>query len=277
MEKVISFDLKAEFGFLKKPFSNEKLDLYLTFNMLHKPALLGILGAIAGLKGFKENGKLPEYYEKLNDTIRVGIEPLEESNKKYHEKGMISKTSIKYNNSVGYASREEGGNLIVHEQVLINPAFRCYLLLNEENETHLSLYNKIKNVEAEYLPYWGKNEFSAWWEKESVLEYDFIDISKGQPESIYRISSIFFHTDFKNEKGEIIFDILNMEENFTYFERLPVEYEKVENSFQYKLYKTDKEEKFVYSNFPVKGSCNIKNLYKLTSKETKQTSYVQFF
>lgn len=113
--------------------------------------------------------------------------------------------------------------------------------------------------------------------KKSVLEYEFIDISKGQPESIDRISSIFFHTDFKNEQGEIIFDILNMEENFTYFERLPVEYEKVENSFQYKLYKTDKEEKFVYSNFPVKGNCSINNLYKLTSKEAKQISYVQFF
>lgn len=54
MSKVISFDLFADFGFFKKPFSNEKLDLYLTFNMLHKPALLGILGAILGLSGYKK-------------------------------------------------------------------------------------------------------------------------------------------------------------------------------------------------------------------------------
>ena len=54
--KLISFDLCADMGFLKKPDINEKI--YLTYNMLHKPALLGILGAIIGLimmiKGWKD-------------------------------------------------------------------------------------------------------------------------------------------------------------------------------------------------------------------------------
>jgi CRISPR-associated protein Cas5h len=65
--KVISIDLYADFGFFKKHFSNERLDLYLTFNMLHKPALLGILGAILGFAGYKKNEELPEYYVKLKD------------------------------------------------------------------------------------------------------------------------------------------------------------------------------------------------------------------
>ena len=51
-QKLISFDLKAEFGFFKKPDIN---DIYLTYNMLHKPALLGILGAVIGLQGYQKN------------------------------------------------------------------------------------------------------------------------------------------------------------------------------------------------------------------------------
>lgn len=60
--KLVSFDLKADFGFFKKPDVNE---VYLTYNMIHKPALLGILGAIVGLQGFQKNAVLPLYYQKL--------------------------------------------------------------------------------------------------------------------------------------------------------------------------------------------------------------------
>ena len=72
-KKIISFDLNAEFGFFKKPDIND--GIYLTYNMLHKPALLGIIGAIIGLKGYERNGVLPEYYNKLKH-IKVGIQPL---------------------------------------------------------------------------------------------------------------------------------------------------------------------------------------------------------
>ena len=93
MEKIISIDLKADFGFFKKPDTNDPI--YLTFNMLHKPALLGILGAILGLGGFSEAKEeepkpkkgekiktiLPEYFKKLND-LKIGIKPLTASHKK---------------------------------------------------------------------------------------------------------------------------------------------------------------------------------------------------
>jgi len=82
MQKLISIDLKADFGFFRKPDANVGINL--SYNMLHKPALLGILGAIIGLEGYKELGKIPEYYEKLKD-LQVGIEPLG------HEKGNLQK------------------------------------------------------------------------------------------------------------------------------------------------------------------------------------------
>ena len=43
-QRLISFDIQADFGFFKKPDYND--GVLLTYNMLHKPALLGILGAI---------------------------------------------------------------------------------------------------------------------------------------------------------------------------------------------------------------------------------------
>ena len=41
-QRLISFDIQADFGFFKKPDYND--GVLLTYNMLHKPALLGILG-----------------------------------------------------------------------------------------------------------------------------------------------------------------------------------------------------------------------------------------
>ncbi|MFC0181949.1 CRISPR-associated protein Cas5 [Pseudarcicella hirudinis] len=54
-KRILSFDLRANFACFKKPDVND--GIILTFNCLHKPALLGILGAIIGLKGYnkKEN------------------------------------------------------------------------------------------------------------------------------------------------------------------------------------------------------------------------------
>ncbi|MFT5747850.1 MAG: CRISPR-associated protein Cas5h, partial [Saprospiraceae bacterium] len=150
MKQLISFDIKADFGFLKKPDTNEPM--YLTFNMIHKPFVLGLLGAILGERGFQKNGVFPDYYLKLKD-IPIGIMPLDD------EKGNFQKTVIKYNNGVGYASHETGGNLIITEQTLVKPSYRIYLLTDNQE-----LIQRIQNNEAEFLPYLGKNDFSLWWE-----------------------------------------------------------------------------------------------------------------
>ena len=64
MKKLVSIDIFADFGMLKKPDTNEPV--YMTFNMLHKPGLLGILGAITGLSGFKKNHKNYQSYAKIH-------------------------------------------------------------------------------------------------------------------------------------------------------------------------------------------------------------------
>lgn len=270
MNKVISFDLFADFGFFKKPFSNEKLDLYLTFNLIHKPALLGILGAIVGLSGYKEYGILPEYYKKLN-PLRIGIEPIEKNaktGKVFHEKGIFHKTTLKYNNAVGYAN-SQGGTLNIHEQIIQSPAYRCYILLDDSIDLKLQskLEEYLSKGYAEYLPYFGKNEFSAWWENESFQEYSIIDSKLNES---FIISSIFYlpDTTLKDSKSDL-FDFFSDVNPFAYFERLPIGFIQIEDGYQYQI------EKFVYSNFQIKANTQIENLFAI--KSDNETKYVQLF
>lgn len=238
-QRLISFDLKAEMGFLKKPDIND--GIYLTYNMLHKPALLGILGAIAGMKGYMGNGALPEYYEKLSH-LKVGVKPLED------DKGNYTKDIVSYNNSTGFASGEEGGNLIVTEQILIKPFYKCFLLLNLDNADEKTLYDNILSYKAEFLPYMGKNDFSAWWT--DAHEYDFFE--KFDFSHDYKITSIFAKTDAVSgyvARSMSMFYKESKESSFLYFERLPV-------GFNEKLYQYSYAD-FVYSNASFKKEMDM--------------------
>ena len=253
-QKLISFDLKAEMGFFKKPDINS--GIYLTYNMLHKPALLGILGAIVGLQGYQENGKFPEYYKELQH-LKVGICPLES------DKGNFTKDIVAYNNGTGFASSESGGNLIVTEQIVINPSYRCYLLLNLDNDIEKTLYERIMKCEAEFLPYMGKNDFSAWWD--SVQEYE---VEKFAFDTNYEIKSIFAKTEAvsgcvaksMSRRSQRSHDI-----TFMYFEKLPVRFDEQLKQYKYK--------DFVYSNCTFQKDMNMSaegDFYKLDNDNIVQ-------
>ncbi|WP_338813362.1 type I-B CRISPR-associated protein Cas5b [Bernardetia sp. Wsw4-3y2] len=254
MQKLISIDLKADFGFFRKPDVNSGINL--SYNMLHKPALLGILGAIIGLEGYKKLGELPEYYQKLKD-LKIGIEPLD----KYHERGNFKKTVIKYSNTIGYANK--GTNYLTEEATLIKPAYRVYLLLDMENKEHQKLHDYLENGKAEYLPYFGKNEFSAWWEKEDFKEYDFEKV-ESLKES-FEIKTLFYKAEESVRKNKVSvaedFDIFSLEasvSSFSYFERIPTGFD--EELFQYEL------GNFAFTNFKLKKSDKIETLYHLKNE-----------
>lgn len=214
MNRLVSFDLQGDFGMLKKPDTNEPV--YLTYNMLHKPALLGILGAILGLKGFQKQKELPEYYSLLKE-VKVAIKPLQ------HENGNFSKTIIRYNNGTGMASEEQGGNLMIAEQTLVKPAYQCFIWLSSENELHLSLWDRILSYSAEYIPYLGKNDCSVWWKNAKEHSFKIFE-----PSESFTIDSIFIKDKpVKSGKAESYFSLfrVNMDESpFMYFENLPVGY-----------------------------------------------------
>ncbi|MCE5173987.1 MAG: type I-B CRISPR-associated protein Cas5 [Bacteroidales bacterium] len=262
MKTVISINLKSDFGFLKKPDTNDPI--YITFNMLHKPAFLGILGAIIGEKGFQKHGEMPEYYKNLK-SIPVSIAPLDEDGKIYHENGNFVKTIIKYNNTTGLASEEEGGNLMVTEQVLVAPAFKCWVELDLEKELEIKLYNYLKNYKAEYLPYLGKNEFSLWWDNFTEYGYEIYS-----PKGSFHIDSLFIKEEpIKDEKVKTFFKpgVLSLtKSNFMYFERLPLEYMEAP-LFQYKYMD------FAFTNWELKQDYALPesvSLYKLSSNEIIQ-------
>lgn len=245
--RLISFDIQADFGFFKKPDYND--GVLLTYNMLHKPALLGILGAIIGLEGYRQKGEWPEYYRRL-ETLPVGIEPLEGR----HEKGSFRKSVVKYTNTVGYANQD--GNLLVEESMLIRPAYRCYLLLEEENSDHRKLYDYIRQGWAEYVPYFGKNEYAAWFEG-TFREYRFTEFI---PETDFRISSLFIKEGVLNGKqveASFSMSLMKMvnESSFIYFERLPVGFHRV--LMQYEL------ADFAFTDWTLQAGTQIGNLYRL--------------
>lgn len=268
MQKLISFDIKADFGMLKKPDTNEPV--YLTFNMLHKPALLGILGAIAGMKGFTKNGELPEYYQQLKN-VKVGIMPLlhnDKNDRQYHENGNYTKTIIQYNNGTGMASEEASGNLIIAEQTLITPAFRCFASLDEANEEQKRLMVNLLLYKAEYVPYFGKNECSLWWENAVEVQY-----SEFVPENAFKINSLFIkEIPLKNSKiDEPLFD-LSMDSpegcTFSYFENLPIAYLRAP-LFQYEY------RNFVYTDWTLsikKGKTGF-----LIQLQTEKNEIIQLF
>lgn len=265
MNTIISIDFKADFGFLKKPDTNEPI--YLTFNMLHKPALLGILGAILGLGGFSQAEKqskkakakkgevlepedktkyLPPYYQQLND-LQVGIKPLAD------EHGNFEKTIIKYTNGVGYANLD--GTLIIVEQTLIKPSYRCFLLIEKENALHQQLYENLKYANAEYLPYLGKNDFSLWWD--NFQEYEFLPFESG--EKTFKLNSIFIKEEtlkdgVKRERG--FKPKPTSSSKFMYFENLPIDYNVELMQYNYAA--------FAYTDWELLTDYSVQNLYKLS-------------
>ena len=249
-QKLISFDLRADFGFFKKPDYND--GILLSYNMIHKPALLGILGAIIGLKGYLKKGAFPEYYQRLK-TLLIGIEPLN------HEKGNFQKTTVKYANTVGYAN--DDGNLLIEEMMLIRPAYRCYLLLDIENEDQRKLCTYLKEGQAEYIPYLGKNEFQASWlndDGESTFqEYDF---GAFEPDQDFGLRTVFIKSNpLKNQQVAVKISFGSRtafnEATFSYFERLPVHFH--ESLIQYQLCD------MAYTDYTLSQASTIENLFQI--------------
>jgi len=231
IDKLITFEISSDFGIFKKPDVN---DLYFSFNIIPKPTLLGILGAIVGLGGYSQmnaSDDFPEFYKELKDLL-VSIIPLE-------KKGVFQKRIIKYNNTIGYANKD-GGTLNISEQTLINPKYKIYLALNFDKSSHKLVYDYLakKPIEYEYIPYMGKNEFKLDIRNVNFdINFDF------ELNNDFAISSLFINNGNDalklNETLRDPFDTSMSETYFYYFERLPIAFDEL-NQYKY--------ENFSYTN-----------------------------
>lgn len=237
--EVLRFQLSGKNAMFKKPHVNSYY--YFTYGMLHKVALMGIFGAVLGYQGYgsvmaAENGNIcfgdrekpPEFYQRLKE-IQVGIEPL-------NKKGYIPKKIQVFNNSVGYASREQGGNLIINEQWLENPSWNIYVLLKDKESEKIAEY--IMSQKSIYIPYLGKNDHFA-----DILQTEILEAEKIS--SCVSLESLFL-------KKHVEFALMEEDEEeeeeyipvFKYAEALPVELD--EENWMYH------SELFVFTNAKLK-------------------------
>lgn len=216
--EILRFNLSGKNAFFKKPEVNTFC--YFTYGNLHKVALLGMFGAILGyggyaqMKGFEREKKqskltdnLPEFYERLKD-LQVSVLPR-------GKKGYIAKKFQTFNNSVGYASKEQGGNLIVKEQWLENPEWEICLLINSEEAEKLK--EAICKRICIYYPYLGKNDHPAnitniVVEEARTCEFEVGRINCLAPEDVVSIADL----DYDDKEDLDLFG------TFQYREALPI-------------------------------------------------------
>ncbi len=164
----LRFDLSGAAACFRQPDVNAKV--YFTYNNIHRVALLGLLGAILGLKGYGDTSRYgprksgyPEFYELLSP---LGVSVVPQS-----PRGYFTKKIHYFNNSVGYASKEEGGTLQVQEQWLENPAWTIFLTRQDLPEKlWQELCENILQERCVYIPYLGRNDFPAQVEHGKMVE-----------------------------------------------------------------------------------------------------------
>ncbi len=222
-----SFDLIGEFAFFKKNDCNGLV--YISYNFIHKPVILGIIGAIMGIPGLSmaEQGKFPEYFSLLKD-INLSIKPY------YHEP--FKKVVTGFNNSSGLASASSdnhGQTWQIKEEVLIgNPYIKFTIFILDEGSIDVSFMEKLKTRlqkgETEYPLYFGKNEFFAY--HEGYDEYEVQKLTERE---------VFVHSLIKKgnrEDGETVsikelsfsdFDPFDLESvgGNTIYEHLPYDFD----------------------------------------------------
>lgn len=210
--KALKFTLKGKTAFFKVPEVNEYC--YFTYGNIHKPVLLGMFGAILGYSGYnrqKQSEDYPEYYTKLHG-LKISIVP--ESKHGYFYKKIQS-----FNNSVGYASGEQGGNLIVNEQWLENPCWTIYVQLGDKEA--LKLVQMMRERKCVYIPYLGTNEHPAAIEDVQEIQLEKIDAEGLQIQSLALSEKLQFDLE---------------EMSFKYEEYLPLSLDKITNCYQIKKF-----------------------------------------
>lgn len=173
--RALRFELKGETAFFKKPDVN--VNTYFTYSHIHTIALFGILGSIIGLGGYmqqyNDNKKrnqteairvFPEFYE-VFQKAHVSIVP-------HGDRGYFSKKIQIFNNTVGYASQEEGNILNVREQWLEKPHWTIYVA--DDEGLQQSIFDKLAeyvlNAQSVYMPYLGKNDHPAGITSPALVE-----------------------------------------------------------------------------------------------------------
>ncbi len=253
---AFSFDLIGELALFKKNDANDMV--HVSYNFIHRPVVLGMLGAIMGYPGYAKSGtgKIPEYYKKLKH-LKIGIQP--------HYKKPLRKVITGFNNASGMGSKD--GTWQINEQILVGESeIRFTIFILNDNKICDEIKTKLSKGESEYPLYFGKNEFFAHYD--DVTHYNAADITNGT----HKISSLvrkgeddsvvaFSETDFSDYDP---MDVSNAG-NTTVYEHLPYDFDEMG------FYKKDL---FIWTGNQLQIK-NTENFFSLKDKEGKDRN-VQF-
>lgn len=188
--KVLKFNLSGKFAFFKNEVMN---DMYDTYPHIHKPALLGLFGAMLGYNGYAQTQKVfgtkeidfPEYYEKLKD-LKIAIVPKKQSFTKVLEtftnttsmfnRVTVMKPKVKKEDTEEIeekvkgekAENKVGSNLIVQQFWLENPSWDIYLVI--DNDESKKIEDSVLNYKSVYSLYLGANNHFANISDIGILE-----------------------------------------------------------------------------------------------------------
>lgn len=201
--KALEFRIRAEFGMFRRHDSHPENSL--TFGWMPKSAVLGVCGAILGLRGYSEGSPKPEFLDRLS-SFKVAVAPLENSFDLKFRRTPFKRTTVKFNNYHGFGNK--AGNMICSEQLLINPAF-LVTIVSEDNRDFKELENKLRTNSAVFRPYMGKNEFVA-----EIEFFGLYDAVKNQDKiieckSIYPISTNYQPNIRDTTSGNYTFAIMD--------------------------------------------------------------------
>src|SRR5665648_956675 len=78
-KKLLRFRLYGSFAHFNQPISNRFRN---TYSVIPKPQLLGLIGSIVGLEGYKNKDTIPVFYQKLSN-LKVYIKPNTNQDRKF--------------------------------------------------------------------------------------------------------------------------------------------------------------------------------------------------
>lgn len=201
--EVLSFQISGRYAFFKNPEYNVKKQY--TYEHIHKPVVLGLLGAIMGFDGRgqvnKHGGKL-EYYEKLKD-IKISIIPA---------KVKFNKHIQTYNNSTGYANNGDCYNM--SREILENVKWTIVILKDSvQKDIFEELKNRLIEGRAKYPVYLGVKDCTV--KIDNVKEFKVTEVLN--VDDIYKIDSFYDSSIIVEEDDESF----NEEKPYSYKLMLP--------------------------------------------------------
>ncbi|EES90262.1 crispr-associated protein Cas5, hmari subtype [Clostridium phage D-1873] len=224
------FNVSGKTAFFKKPDINQYINF--SYSHIHKPCILGLLGAIIGLD--KDS-----YYNTLKH-LKISIVP----NKPYFNKSIQV-----YNNTTKFANKSLNNptTLNVREQWLENVSWDIYIIAEDKDVIYDKIYEYIRGFKSVYNIYFGRKEHIT-----SIMFIEDFDI-QDVPEDVFQINGLFPY-NIINEIGTNKSD--ESKDKVSYFlkETMPIRYNN-KGLYDYSI--------LVHTNHEIYKLNNTNNLYKI--------------